>query len=78
MGIRVSKHTLSFLRFLWEPSISLSCIFHLVLFPHIAYCKSGQLYQAIMNLKNNRVCVCVRVSSAESYLEQSMLVAVLA
>lgn len=68
-GIRVSKHTLSFLRFLWEPSVLLSWIFHLALFPHTAYCKSGQLYQAILNVKHvqvhegNAMCVCLCVWS---------------
>ncbi len=65
LGISISKHTLSFLRLLCEPTVVLSCIFHSALFLHTAYCKSDQLYQLILNVKHiqvlGRKCVCVCV-----------------
>lgn len=79
MGLetREEKLKLRFLQLLSKSSILYSCILQLVFFPHTTYCKSAQLHLAMLNVKHAKVHkVCIL--SVESYLKQTMSVAMLA
>lgn len=79
MGLetREEKLKLRFLQLLCKPSILYSCILQLAFFPHTTYCKSAQLHLAMLNVKHAKVHkVCIL--SVESYLKQTMSVAMLA
>lgn len=79
MGLetREEKLKLRFLQLLCKPSILYSCILQRAFFPHTTYCKSAQLHLAMLNVKHAKVHkVCIL--SVESYLKQTMPVAMLA
>lgn len=85
VGIRVSKHTLRWMRLLLKPpppSVLLLVSSTGLPFHFQARCKSAQLSQATLNVKHVKLqrgnCRTVDASSSEAHLEQAVFVAVLA